>query len=401
MKTNSGIERIGKPGWRAMLRYVADLRQKSTHPPRDPFPHAWEEIGPGYCYGPAFGHWDLVHAILDTAAWDSDHAKNQILNNLAAQQEDGLVPGTIYLREEEPHWNHKVGHPPVWPVAVEDHADLTGSAELIGQCYEPLVRQIGWFETHRRASGAGFYYADVLHGGWESGVDQGIRFLDAQPVPLACVDATAHVYALYTYAAKWSETVGDDPKVYQKKAAVLRDLIQNELFDVETGTFYDIWMIKDPSERRTSFEGMWPLVVGAATPEQAGRVIDENLLNPRRYFTTHPISTVAVEEPCFELRMWRGPAWNSMTYWAARGCLRYSRADAAIKLLEKALDASAAQFERSGTIWEFFHPHGGKPEDLERKPLTPYNTPCRDYLGHNPLIEMARLHDIARQRSEA
>jgi hypothetical protein len=125
-------------------------------------------------------------------------------------------------------------------------------------------------------------------------------------------------------------------------------------------------------------------------------VIDEHLLNPAHFFAPHPIATVGVEDPRFELRMWRGPTWNSMTYWAARGCVRYGRGDAARQLLERALDATAAQFERTGTVWEFYHPHGGRLEDLQRKPQTPYNTPCRDYLGHNPLIAMAHLYDDIR-----
>ena len=227
---------LGKPAWRPMLRYVAELHARSTRPPRAPFPYPWEEIGPGYCYGPAFGHWDLVHANLDAMVSEPEHARQQLLNNLAAQEESGLLPGVIWMRDEEPRWSHEVSHPPVWPVAVQDYC-------------------------------------------------------------------------------------------------------------------------------------------------------------------THPISTVGVEDPLFELRMWRGPAWNSMTYWAARGCLGYEHAlgslsvNAAHALLEPALDNSAAQFDRTGTVWEFYHPHGGRPEDVQRKPHTPYNQPCRDYLGHNPLIAMARLWD--------
>lgn len=83
------------------------------------------------------------------------------------------------------------------------------------------------------------------------------------------------------------------------------------------------------------------MVVGAATPEQGRRVIDEWLMRPDRFFTPHPISTVAKSDPKFELRMWRGPVWNSMTYWAARGALHYDRPQAARKLLEAALDNSA------------------------------------------------------------
>ncbi|MBL7201624.1 MAG: glycoside hydrolase, partial [Anaerolineae bacterium] len=146
-------QRIGRPSWRPMLAYVAELHERSTNPPRPPFPYPWEEIGPGYCYGPAFGHWDLVHAILDVLPAEPDHARNQILNDLAAQEADGLVPGSIWMRDEGPRWNVKAGHPPVWPVAVEDYAAQAGSDDLIARCYEPLVRQIAWFERNRKAQG--------------------------------------------------------------------------------------------------------------------------------------------------------------------------------------------------------------------------------------------------------
>jgi hypothetical protein len=57
-----------------------------------------------------------------------------------------------------------------------------------------------------------------------------------------------------------------------------------------------------------------------------------------------------------------------------------------------ALDDSARQFERTGKIWEFYHPMGGKPEDCLRKLGTNQPGPCAEYLGHNPLIAMAQLY---------
>ena len=79
-----------------------------------------------------------------------------------------------------------------------------------------------------------------------------------------------------------------------------------------------------------------------------------------------------------------------MTYCAAQGCLRYGRPDAARRLLEAALDATAVQFGRTGTIWEFYHPQVGDQESLLRKPRG-RRIPCRDYLGHNPLFAMVDL----------
>ncbi|MBN1640053.1 MAG: glycoside hydrolase [Anaerolineae bacterium] len=391
---NAYVEEIGKPEWRAMLRYVARLHEASTHPPRDPFPYPWEEIGPGYCYGPAFGHWDLVHQVLDVLPAAPDHARDQLLNNLAAQQADGLVPGSIWMSGEAPRWNQRAGHPPVWPVAVQAYIDAGGADDLIARCYGPLIRQIGWFEAHRQAEGGGFYYTDILDHTWESGIDEGVRFDAVQPGPYACVDATSHLYMLYAYGAAWGERLRRaEVDALRSRAAELGRFLRETLYDPESGFFYDIWAVRQPTLRRLAFEGMWPVVVGAATQAQADRVIDQYLLHPGRFFSAHPICTVGLDDPRFELRMWRGPTWNSMTYWAARGCMRYGRHDAARALLGRALDASAAQFACTGTVWEFYHPQGGDPELLQRKPHTQYNQPCRDYLGHNPLIAMAGMYD--------
>src|SRR5688500_14730120 len=73
---------VGKPQWHAMLDYVLLLHERSTHAPRPPFVYPWEEIGPGYVSSPAFGHWDIVHQILDTLPGKPEHARQQILNNL-------------------------------------------------------------------------------------------------------------------------------------------------------------------------------------------------------------------------------------------------------------------------------------------------------------------------------
>ncbi len=74
----------------------------------------------------------------------------------------------------------------------------------------------------------------------------------------------------------------------------------------------------------------------------------------------------------------------------ARGCLRYGDADAAHRLIEQALDATATQFDRTGAIWEFYHPQLGDQATLVRKPAA-RKDPCRDYVGHNPLFAMTDL----------
>ncbi len=401
--------KLGKKTWQPMLQYVAELHQKSTHPATYPFEYEWEEIGPGYVYGPAFGHWDVVHQIIDVMPAYPTHALHQLYNNVKNQEPSGLLPGSIWMvggkdvpnmgiKRDKVDWSKKdAGHPPVWVFAVQDYIDQTENKEVLNSFYSTLVRQITWFENVRKAEGEGFFYNDILLKKWESGIDQGIRFDLEEMGPWACVDATSHVYLLYKTANRWSQELGFDNSFFEKREIELENFIQDSLFSNKEGMFYDIWAIKDGSLKQTALENMWPIVVGAATEGQANRFIDEYLLNPEVFFTEHPPASVGVNDPRFELRMWRGPAWNSMAYWAARGCLNYGRNEAAAKLLEKALDNTARVFDETGTIWEFYHPLGGSPKDVQRKPHTEYNIPCKDYLGHNPVIAMARMYQKAKQ----
>jgi putative isomerase len=399
---------LGKPAWRPMLRYLAALHERATHPATPPFEFEWEEIGPGYGYGPAFGHWDLVHEMIDELPSCPEHVRHQLLNDLRLQLPNGFLPGSIYMpgspsasRSTAAKKTGAVfdtgieGHPPVWVVAADDYMARTGDRSILQECFDRATRQIGWFEANRKAQPGGFFYNDILLHKWESGVDDGARFDNTQMGPKACIDATCHVYWLCDYAAGWARQLGVDDQPWRGKAEVLADFVRTRLWDETSGFFYDIWAMQDPTMRTGSFEGIWPVVTGIATPRQAQRVIDEWMLNPKRLFSPHPIATVSVSDPKFSLRMWRGPPWNSMTYWAARGCLRYGRPDAARALLAAALDDTAVQFGRTGTIWEYYNPLGGHPEDLQRKPYTKRNLPWSDYVGHNPLFAMARLWEAA------
>lgn len=51
----------------------------------------------------------------------------------------------------------------------------------------------------------------------------------------------------------------------------------------------------------------------------------------------------------------------------------------------------------TGQLFEFYDPFGGDPAKVQRKPDTPHNEPSRDYLGHNPVMAMARMWQTLHQ----
>ena len=122
---------------------------------------------------------------------------------------------------------------------------------------------------------------------------------------------------LYDHAARWSRRLGQPDAVWEEKAKALERFIQEELWDPESGFFYDRWTVREPEPPAPGVRGDVARGDRRGDARPGARVIDEHLLNPKEFFAPHPIATVALSDPKFELRMWRGPAWNCMTYWAA------------------------------------------------------------------------------------
>lgn len=393
------LEEAGKPEYReyaSVLRHLALLHENSLYQPES-CPLAWplETLGPGYYFAPAFSHWDLTYALLDSCQVMPEHTLHQLENMLYFQQPDGFLPGAIFFRggdvveKPEPHWYSTF--PPVWVLAADACIKAAGDTRAAQLCFEPLCRQIKWFEENRRADKFGFFYMDTLiPKTWESGVDESIRCqVVEERGKFPCVDATSHLRLLYDAAARWARLLGKESAEFESQKAELDTIIQEHFFCKETGFFHDAYLLERNIKFRT-LTGIWPLVCGAATQEQADRVINESLLDPKRFFTKHPLPYVAADEPYFELKMWRGGAWNSLTYMAVLGCLRYNRYDAAEQIARRVLHWSEAWFRRTGAIWEFYHPHGDSPTTMGRK-RAPYLLPCREYLGHNPLFALARI----------
>src|SRR5260221_11637772 len=63
----------GKAAWQPMLLYLAELHGQSVHPPLAHFSYPFEDIGPGYQAGMAFGHFDLTHERLDAVRAMPEH----------------------------------------------------------------------------------------------------------------------------------------------------------------------------------------------------------------------------------------------------------------------------------------------------------------------------------------
>jgi len=259
-KLKHEVKELKNKEWIPMLEYVVELHKKSTHPAIYPFEYEWEEIGTGYVYGPAFGHWDLIHQILDEIPVMKEHVKHQLLNDIKNQEPSGFLPGSFWMPKEGMRttttWNNNNSHPPVWMVAADEWSLTYNDYSLLDSFYNTLNKQNNWFENYRKVKSGGYFYTDITLKKWESGIDEGVRFDEVNIDTLACIDATCHVFMMYDYALKWAKILKKDTtKIFLKKEEI-RSFVNNNLYDKQSGMFYDEWSMKNPTLRHNCFESL-------------------------------------------------------------------------------------------------------------------------------------------------
>ena len=405
LKLDSSIESIVRGPYEPLLRACIDLSRRCYLAPAGPFAHPWLDIGPGYFGHPCWGHWDIVHECVNLLPFAPEVVRRQIEMALSLMGKDGMLPATVWgprphglVANLDPHiWSHEgefrwrtdVSCAPLLAVLIDDYFRRTGDRAFLRTVLPAARKNLRWWRTHRGTSDGGFYYADILGAGlWESGVDKGVRFDHLPQRPHTCIDATCHVLLLMTCVRAWAGELGEGDASLDDAIESARCVISQHLWNERSGFFHDAWVADDHTARTMGFEGFFPLLAGAATGDQACRLRD-HLMNPAEFFTYHPVATVSADSPSFELDCWRGPAWNSMTYWIVRGLMNYGFIDEAAAVAHRALQRTQEIFLAEGTIAEFYNSKGPELSVLRRKGR---NTgPCRDYLGHAPLLAMWML----------
>ena len=120
-----------------------------------------------------------------------------------------------------------------------------------------------------------------------------------------------------------------------------RDRAARALLDPRTGLFFDLAGRAEHPIKVSTWSSLAPARAARRIPRDVReRLVDEHLLNPRRYRARFGVPSVSMEEPSFRpgfnaYRTWRGAAWMNTT-WLLAGGLRVLGAD------DEADDARAA-----------------------------------------------------------
>lgn len=120
-------------------------------------------------------------------------------------------------------------------------------------------------------------------------------------------------------------------------------------------------------QRLGCWSGFMTLWAGIATPEQARRMVKENLLDERTFWGTYGVRTLSKLEKMYNLRAtnnpsnWQGPLWGISNYMVFRGLADYGLNDEARMMAEKTVALFGEDLKKNGALHEYYDPDTGRP----------------------------------------
>lgn len=345
--------------------------------------------------------WDSWKQAVAVASFAPELAKDNIKALFDYQNPDGMIIDAIfynrngykYTGEAGGNWNERNSKPPLAAWSVWKVYEETKDIDFIRELYPKLVKYHEWWYLARDNDKNGIleYGAtvdplnnteeDIIRAAaWESGMDNAVRFdidygvralknvnekgeLTGYSINQESVDLNSYMYAEKNYLAKIANTIGEitAAKKYEKEANVLLGFIRNNMYDEETGFFYDVDMVtkKPLIERGKGVEGFIPLWAGIPTDEQAKRVRD-NSIDEMKFNTKVPFPTASKDNPRYNSsKYWRGPVWLDQAYFAICGLGNYGFEMEALEFSRKIVQNTEGSMTAGVPIRENYNPESG------------------------------------------
>jgi putative isomerase len=266
--------------------------------------------------------WDTWKHAVGTLVFDAELAKDQVRGMFAHQDASGMIADVVYLDAAEDNWRDS--KPPLAGWAIEAIYLETGDRDFVREMYPKLIAYHDFWYRDRDHDQDGLCEYGSVDGTleaarWESGMDNAVRFDNtamlqngpgAWSMNQESVDLNSHLYREKRALAVLAQAIGlsDEANRWKEQAEVLKNRIQQQFFDPDSGWFHDIHIDSGAFISAQGPEGWTPLWTGAATREQAARVRDV-MLNPEKFLTHVPFPTVSRDNPGFSDGYWRGLVW--------------------------------------------------------------------------------------------
>ena len=280
-------------------------------------------------------YWDSCFAAIAWRRFDPERPRRELETLLAAMRDDGFIGHVIF-------WDRPISFRRLLYYNVSSrNAEMTGTIQppLLAWAWrmgvgdpsdEPrIARHHEWLRANRDLEGDGLLWLVQPD---ESGLDSSPKF---DPV----WGRRAHANWGFPLLVASNRRLGwDARRIRDRGGPVLCEVMTNvlwclalracgepsitpaivdRLWDEPRGLFLDEVQPGGARPAVSTWAALSPLALPDLPDEIARRLIEEHLLEPKRYWLPIPPASVSAEEPSFEpnrgpgwkLRYWRGPTW--------------------------------------------------------------------------------------------
>ncbi len=338
-----------------------------------------EGLFPSYHYKwfNGFWSWDSWKHAVGLSHYNPQLAKEQVKLMFKFQNEDGFVADCVYRDTLIERHNYRDTKPPLSAWAVAKIYEKDKDINFVKTMYPKLKKYHYWWYTKRDHDQDGLCEYGSTDGSlvaakWESGMDNAIRFDNAEMVQNGdgafsmnqeSVDLNAYLFAEKQYLALLAKAIleSNDMDNYVNEAQVLKQKIQEQFYDPEDGWFYDTNLEGDEFIKGAGSEGWTALWAQAATQEQANSV-KEKMMNPNTFFTKVPFQTMSADHEKFNplKGYWRGPNWLDQAYFGVKGLRNYGFSAEADQAATQILNGAQGILQKGVSIRENYHPITGE-----------------------------------------
>ena len=286
----------------------------------------------GVNYFVGFWAWDSWRFSAALAKFAPELAKDNIRAMFDYQLPDGMIIDCIYTDPKEN--NARDSKPPLVSWAVDEIFTHTQDTAFVSEMYPQLLSYYKWWYNKRDHNQNGMCEYGSTDGtieaaAWESGMDNAIRFDDAQMLKNKGYD---DAWSFDQESVDLNAYLALECKLLNKFASILgvtfdapnyREQVADYFFDPGIGFFFDKRIKDGTFVREPGCEAYTPLWTEVATPEQVRKMMP--LLTDTAKFSTYiPFPTIAADNPKYNPKgYWRGPIWLDQTYFAVRGLRNY------------------------------------------------------------------------------
>lgn len=301
---------------------------------------------------PWLASWDTAFQAVTAALIDPELGADQLrfIFSDRWQQPDGAIPCAEWVMGDE--------CPPVFAWAARRIHEAGAGDDVLREVYPGLQRSYDHWWDVNAVEPAGLFTGGFL----------GMDNLPRGPGQ-AQADASGWMAFFARELGAIATALGDTAAAERFAADVARiaDAVNANLWDEESGFYFDLDAEGDGFIPTKSYSGLIPLVAGIVPPDRLERVLD-TLRDPAQLLSPHGVRSVSrssvIYQPGYARERgvnsnWRGPVWVPINYLLIHA-LAPLDPELAATIRERVVAMVEADWRATGRLREYFHAETGE-----------------------------------------